>query len=63
MKPFVSVFQKVARILRGDMKPFVSKVSYHCLHNDSTPMQYFVNFHGCKNSNFQMKNCIIIYKS
>ena len=24
---------------------------------ENTPMQYTVSFHGCKNYNFQMKNC------
>ena len=27
--------------------------------DDKTPMQYIVIFHGCKNSNFQMKYCDI----
>ena len=26
-------------------------------HYDNTPIQYIVIFHGCKNGNFQMKNC------
>ena len=26
-------------------------------HNENTPMQYTAIFHGCKNDNFQMKNC------
>ena len=29
------------------------------LHYKNTPMQYTVIFHGCKNNNFQMKNCDI----
>ena len=28
-------------------------------HYDNTPIQYTVIFHGCKNDNFQMKNCDI----
>ena len=27
------------------------------LHYENTPMQYTSIFHGCKNVNFQMKNC------
>ena len=26
-------------------------------HYANTPMQYTAIFHGCKNDNFQMKNC------
>ena len=29
------------------------------IHYDNTPMQYIAIFHGCKNVNFQMKNCNI----
>ena len=29
------------------------------LHHDNMPMQYTAIFHGCKNRNFQMKNCDI----
>ena len=32
-------------------------------HYDNTPMQYAAIFHGCKNDNFQMKNCDIIGKN
>ena len=28
---------------------------------ENTLMQYTVIFHGCKNNNFQMKNCDIIH--
>ena len=28
-------------------------------HYENTPMQYAVIFKGCKNGNFQMKNCDI----
>ena len=28
-------------------------------HYDNTPMQYTAIFNGCKNDNFQMKNCDI----
>ena len=27
-------------------------------HYENIPMQYTAIFHGCKNDNFQMKNCI-----
>ena len=27
------------------------------LHYEKTPVQYTAIFHGCKNDNFQMKNC------
>ena len=30
-----------------------------CLHYYNTPMLYTAIFHGCKNGNFQMKNCDI----
>ena len=26
-------------------------------HYENMPMQYLAIFHGCKNNNFQMKNC------
>ena len=29
------------------------------IHYENTPMQYTAIFHGCKNVNFQMKNCDI----
>ena len=29
------------------------------VHYDNTPMHYTAIFHGCKNDNFQMKNCDI----
>ena len=29
----------------------------HDLHYENMSMQYTAIFHGCKNSNFQMKNC------
>ena len=38
------------------------KLKMNCLvenHFENTPMQYTVNFHGCKNNNVQMKNCDI----
>ena len=28
-------------------------------HNDNKPMQYIAILYGCKNDNFQMKNCDI----
>ena len=28
-------------------------------HYENMPMQYTAIFHGCKNDNFQMKNCDI----
>ena len=30
-------------------------------HYDNTPMQYSAIFHGCKNDEFQMKNCDIFH--
>ena len=29
------------------------------IHYENMPMQYLAMFHGCKNDNFQMKNCDI----
>ena len=41
-------------------------VAWACFRNENiewhyanTPMQYTAIFHGCKNENFQMKNCDI----
>ena len=31
----------------------------HLYHYDNKPIQYTEIFHGCKNGNFQMKNCDI----
>ena len=28
-------------------------------HYDNSPMQYTADFYGCRNDNFQMKNCYI----
>ena len=30
-------------------------------HYENMPMQYTAIFHGCKNDNFQMKNCNIFF--
>ena len=32
-------------------------ISMACILYENTPKQYTVIFHGCKNNNFQMKNC------
>ena len=40
-----------------ETKTYINAV-FH-IHYDNTPMQYSVIFHGCKNGNFQMKNCDI----
>ena len=36
---------------------FALKPRLWVLHYENTPVQYIVIFHGCKNDNFQMKNC------
>ena len=33
------------------------KVQSPHVHYDNTPMQYTAIFHGCKNNDFQRKNC------
>ena len=33
----------------------------YIFHYDNTPIQYTVIIHGCKNDNFQMKNCNIFH--
>ena len=32
-----------------------------CIHYENTAMRYTAIFHGCKNENFQIKNCGISY--
>ena len=32
----------------------------NCIHYHNIPMQYTVIFHGCKNSNFQIKSVIFL---
>ena len=41
------------------MRVIVMMLSINGQHYENTPMQYTVIFHGCKNNNFQMKNCDI----
>ena len=38
------------------------KLNLECAvsHYGNMPMQYIAIFHGCKNDNFQMKNCDVI---
>ena len=38
---------------------YISILAYQVGHYESMPMQYTSIFHGCKNDNFQMKNCDI----
>ena len=43
-------------LLYGDASVKLNDHEYS-VHSDNTPMKYTAIFHGCKNDNFQMKNC------
>ena len=42
---------------RGHVSIEITRFNVVKEHYENRPMQYLAIFHGCKNNNFQMKNC------
>ena len=60
-KTFFAIFLNSFGLLMAIVKRTLLLIGYNIayIHYENTPIQYTVTFHGCKNDNFQMKNCDI----